>query len=256
MVRKSLRPFVVLALLAAAGWSATHIQPAPFPPIAQTVATPQMMPLPNGLPAPVERYYRQLYGEQVPVIKSAVISGRGTMRIPQLFDLTFPARFRFFHVAGQSYRHTIELTLFGLPVIKVNEYYVDGKERQELPWAVATDNPKLDQGGNLGMWAEIIQWLPSLLVTDPAIRWEAVDSATALLVVPFGQDEERFVVRFSESTSEIAYWEVMRYADGVGDKKLWVNGTWFDDGKPWFVVHETEVAYNVPVDTSLAAKGP
>lgn len=238
------------------GWLGTKIQPAPFAPIPQPGEPLQTVALPTGLPAPVERFYRQLYGEQAPLIRSAVITGQGTMRIKPLFNMTLPARFRFTHEAGRNYRHYIEVTLFGLPVLKVNEYYVDGKERQELPWAVATDNPKLDQGGNLGMWAESIQWLPSILITDPNVRWEAVDKDTALLVVPFGADEERFVVRFDQVGGGVKYWEVMRYADGEGDKTLWINGTWFDDGSPWFVVNDVDVVYNVDVDVSLTAKGP
>jgi hypothetical protein len=238
------------------GWAALHIQPAPFARIEPATTAPATSSLPEGLPAPVERYYRQHYGEQIPLIHSAAISGRGTMRIPQLFNLTLPVRFRFLHEAGQSYRHYIETTLFGLPVLKVNEYFVDGKARQELPWAIAMDNPKLDQAANLGMWAELLLWRPSVLVTDPNVRWEAIDSETAFLVVPFGQEEERFVVRFSEVTGEIVYWEVMRYANGEGNKTLWINGTWFDDGKPWFVIREVDVVNNVAVDTSLTAKGP
>jgi hypothetical protein len=246
----------VLAALVALGWVGIRLQPAPFSAVEAAPVAPATVPLPSGLPAPVERFYRQLYGERVPVVQSAVITGRGTMRIPPLFNLTFPVRFRFTHEAGRNYRHYIEVTLFGLPVLKVNEYFVDGKERQELPWATMSDNPKLDQGGNLGMWAEIIQWMPSVLITDPNVRWEAVDDETALLVVPFGETEERFVVRFHPTTHAITYWEVMRYAGVEGDKTLWVNGTWFDDGRPWFVVQEQDVVLNVKVDTSVATKGP
>jgi hypothetical protein len=251
-----LRIAVALVLLLALGWLAINIQPAPFAAVTPNPAPVRTVPMPEGLPAPVERYYRALYGEDVPVIESAVISGRGTMRIPQLFNLKFPARFRFIHNAGVDYRHYIELTLFGLPVLKVNEYFVDGKERQELPWGVATDNPKLDQGGNLGMWAESVAWIPALLVTDPRVSWEAIDDETAILIVPFGDTVDRFVIRFSETTGEIVYTESMRYADGQGDKQLWINGTWFEDGEPWFVITEERVVYNVTVDTSLAAKGP
>jgi hypothetical protein len=170
--------------------------------------------------------------------------------------MTLPVRFSFLHEAGRDYRHYIEVTFFGLPVLKVNEYYVNGKERQELPWAVATDNPKLDQGGNLGMWAEIIQWLPAVLVTDPNVRWEAVDDDTALLVVPFGAEEERFVVRFDPVSGKVLTWDVMRYANGESEKTLWVNGTWFEDGSPWFMIRKIDVVYNVDVDVLLGAKRP
>lgn len=257
--KKVNRLFVAAGVLAAIfglGWAALLVKPAPFPPVSEAAKPPATVPLPTGLPTPVEKFYRMQFGDQVPVINTAVISGRGTMRLPPLFNLTLPVRFRFTHEAGRNYRHYIEATLFGLPVLKVNEYYVDGVERQELPWVVATDNPKLDQGGNLGMWAELMKWLPSVLVTDPNVRWEAIDKESAILVVPFGNDEDRFVVRFGADGSEIAYWETMRYANGEGEKTLWVNGAWFDDGKPWFVVLEEDVVVNIPVDTSVTAKGP
>lgn len=114
----------------------------------------------------------------------------------------------------------------------------------------------MDQGGVLGLWAESIQWLPAILVTDPHVRWEAVDDVTAWLVVPFGGSHERFLVRFDPATDQIKYWEVMRYKGGRGDKVLWINGTWFDEGAPWAEFNAEEVAYNVTVDVSLTAKGP
>jgi len=242
-----------LAALAGLAWVGLRVKPAPFPAVGQYPVPEETLPMPAGLPAPVERFYRVTYGELVPVINTAVITGRGTMR---LFGLTFPTRFRFTHDARRGYRHYFELTFFGLPVMRANEYYVDGKERMELPTGVQENNPKLDQGGNLGMWAEILRWLPAALLTSPRVRWEPVDADTALLVVPFGAEEERFVVRFDPISGEVSCWEVMRYKNGTGEKTLWVNGAWFDEGSPWAVFDSEEVAYNVDVDTSMEAKGP
>jgi hypothetical protein len=244
----------ILAALAGLSWAGLHIQPAPFPAVPRPAAPPKTVPLPAGLPAPVERFYRQTYGENIPVIKSAVITGRGTIR-PVKGGPALPVRFRFTHEAGQNYRHYIEATVFGLPVLKVNEYYVNGQERMVMPWGVAENNPKLDQAGNLGMWAESIMWLPAILLTDPRVRWEPVDDDTALLVVPFGESQERFVIRFDPASGQVQYWEVMRYKNGSGDKVLWINGTWFDEGSPWAAFNAEEIVYNVGVDTSLAAKG-
>jgi hypothetical protein len=237
----------ILAALAGLGWTGLQIRPTAFPAVAQPSAPLETIALPAGLPAPVERFYRQTYGAQVPMIRSAVITGRGTLR---LNGITLPVRFRFTHDAGKSYRHYIEATVFGLPLLKVNEYYVNDHERMVLPWGVQEDNPKL------GMWAETLRWLPAILVSDPRVRWEPVDDETALLVVPFGEQQERFVVRFDPSSGQVRYWEVMRYKDSVGDKTLWANGAWFDDGRAWAVFGSEQVVYNVPVDTSFAASGP
>ncbi len=100
-----------------------------------------MIPLPDGLPAPVERFYLQVYGEEVPVITSAVFSGRATLRPVSSFP-AFPSRYRFTHTAGQDYRHYLEITMFGLPLIKGNEHFLEGKGRMDLGRSVSVKGPE------------------------------------------------------------------------------------------------------------------
>jgi len=230
-----------------------------------------MVDLPANLPEPAERFFMTIYGDQVPVIQSAVITGRAKMR---LFGFTFPARFRFTHIAGQSYRHYIETTIFGIPIMKVNEHYLDGKSRLELPFGVTEGEPKVDQGANLALWAEAV-WMPSVWITDPQARWEPVDEHTAVLIVPFGGTEERFTVSFDPQTGLLLSMESMRYKEAdSADKTLWVNEvvewnsldgkmipiltavTWFDEGIPWAVFTVEEVVYNVDVQEYIQQKGP
>ncbi len=261
----------ILATLIFLGWLGLRIKPASFSAFPQQPPSLATIPLPDGLPAPVERFYRQIYGENVPVIESALISGRGRLRVK---GITFPARFRFTHHAGKGYRHYIEATLFGLPLMKVNEHYLDGKSRLELPFGVLEDEPKVNQAANLGLWAESI-WLPAILVTDPRVRWEPMDEVTALLVVPFCGTEERFAVRFDLQSGMLRLMESMRYKDASSTgKTLWLNEalswdmvgehtalidsalTWFDERTPWAMFTVEEVIYNVDVQDYIRAKGP
>jgi len=268
---KRLRSILVVLLCLVAGllfvgWLGFQIRPARFPEFPRSEAELATIPLPGGLPAPVERFYRQVYGERVPVIHSAVVTGWASMRRG---GIRFPGRFRITHLAGQGYRHYIEATWFGLPFIKVNEHYLDG-QAEFGPAA----GPKLNQAANLGLWAESI-WLPTIWITDARVRWEVVDEQTAMLVVPFGDGVERYVVRFDPESGLPSLMESMRYKDvDSPGKTLWLNQSlawaplngsltgvagaamWFDEGTPWAVFHVEDIVFNADVTEYVRADGP
>ena len=260
----------VIIGLAAIGWAGLQVKPKPFPDYPQSGGKLETMPLRQGLPAPVERYYRMIYGDHVPVVTSAVITGRAKLR--PFANIAMPARFRFTHTAGQDYRHYIEATWFGLPIMRVNERYLDGAALMDLGFTT-DEGPKLNQAANIGLWAETI-WLPSLYVTDPRVRWEPVDDATAILIVPFEDQEDRFIARFSPETGQLVMLEAMRYrASDSPAKILWLaentswgvfNGytlsnvgeiTWFDQGTPWAVFTVEDIRYNVDVSEYVRQRG-
>lgn len=264
---------LVILMSALLVWLGLRIPPRPFEPVRAdgSSAPSRMVPAPDGLPAPVARYLRTLYPAGVPVIDAAIISGRARMRIA---GITFPARFRFIHDAGRGYRHYIEATLFGLPVMRVNEWFVNGRARLELPFGVIDGEPKVDQAATLGLWSESI-WLPAIYFTDERVRWHAIDDVTAVLAVPGGDHGERFVVRFDPDTGLPHLMESMRFKEPDDERKtLWLNEvvawgefggrrlpgtaalTWFDEGSPWAVFYVEEVVYDVSVADALQARGP
>ncbi len=70
-----------------------RVEPSPFSTYSAPSSPVETIPLPPGLPEPVERFYRQAFGDEIPVYTSAVISGRGTARF---MGITFPVRAAFY----------------------------------------------------------------------------------------------------------------------------------------------------------------
>jgi hypothetical protein len=238
-----------------------RITPRPLADPELTASEMRWVALPEGLPPPVERFYATLYGEEVPVIDSAVMSGRGTMRVN---GLTLPVRWRFTHDAGQAYRHHIEATFLGRRMLSVHETYRDGVARLELPFGVS-EGPQVDQGANLALWAESV-WLPSVWVTDPRVRWEPIDEHTALLILPAPDGEETAVARFDPDTGLLRLLESMRFkGEDAETRTLWLNDAerweeldgwmlpvettvmWLDDGSPWARLTTERIVYNADV---------
>jgi hypothetical protein len=261
-----------LAILILLGWLGLQIKPKPFAPYPEKTPELKTMPLPAGLPAPVERFYKTIYGDEIPVIETAVLKGRASI---SPFGVRLPARFVFVHNAGRDYRHYFEATWFGIPLLKVDEGYIDGESFFESPMGSYYDDPNTNQGANLAVWAEA-GFFPSIWLTDERVRWESVDDYTALLYVPFEDQEENFVVRFNPETGLIDTMEAMRFRDPGESKKkiLWItrnepepkiagtklsatgSATWLDQGKPWAVFTLEEVDYNVNVSEYIRQKGP
>ncbi|MFP4200223.1 MAG: DUF6544 family protein [Clostridia bacterium] len=244
-----------------------RVRPAPFSPGALETPDLPRTSLPDDLPAPVTRFYSEIYGDRIPEVESAVIMGRVDMRV---MGIPLRGRFRFTHLAGQDYRHYIETTVFGIPALEIDERYIEGRGMLDLPFGRIEGEPNIDQAANLGLWAESAVWLPALLVTDPRVKWEAVDRDTAILAVPFGDETERFVARFDPETGLLRMLESMRYREAEdSEPTLWINEvlewgevdgfpvavdsqlTWYKDARPWARFQLDSIRYDVSVQEDL-----
>ena len=260
---------VVLALLIAL-WLGLRVKPVPFPAYHAESLPPKQMTLPDDLPVPVARFFKAAIGEQIPVIHSAVITGSGRLTFK---GISFNSRWRFTHDAGRGYHHYIETTIFGYPLLKVNEWFLDGTSRLELPFGIVGAGAKTDTAAALGLWAESV-WLPSILITDPRLHWEAIDDTSARLIIPSGEGEDSLVFSFDPQTGLIRQLEAIRWRDEKDAAKLrWTDHVtgwrtfhgvqvpsptsinWEDMDSAWFTPVVEDIAYNVDVSEIIRGRG-
>jgi hypothetical protein len=242
-------------------WLGLQIPPPSFPPYPEPGRQLETVTPPADVPVPVARFFGATFPKGVPTVESAVMTGRGTLRFG---PVTFPMRFRFTHEAGRSYRHYFELTWFGLPVMRANEWFVDERARLELPFGIVAQGPKTDSAANLGLWAETAL-IPSVYATDRRLRWEPVDEQTARLIMPAPAGEDGFTVGFDPRTGRIARMEAMRYRDEADAAKLpWRTeslglrsgtATWGDQAAPWLQFTVEEIVVNADVSGYVRGKG-
>lgn len=69
-----------LGTAAGLGWLGLQVEPAPFPPYPERTMRLETVAPPAGVPAPVARYFRAAFGERVPIVESAVLTGRARLR--------------------------------------------------------------------------------------------------------------------------------------------------------------------------------
>jgi hypothetical protein len=262
-----------VSAIGAAGFAGLRVQPEPFAEYSQASRRAQgFLPLPGDLPQPVHRWLHTVYGDQLPVIESVVVTGRARVNP---FGLWLPARFRFIHDAGRSYRHYIEATVYGRPVMTVNERYVDGRSLVNIPFIGTDEGPKVEQAANIGMWAELAAAAPAVLATDDRVQWRAVDATTAILSVPLGPaGRDEIEAHFDPDTGMLSRMDAWRYRSSKEDAKVrWTarneagptipgsvlpavgSATWADQGRPWAVFTTEDVRYNVDVGEDLRREG-
>lgn len=253
MKRGTMKPIyiliIILIVLALLIWLGLKIKSAPFPPFGQQSSPLKTMPLPSDLPAPVERFYKVTYGDQVPVITTAVVSGHGSMAP---FGISFPLRFRFIYDVGKDYRAKIEATFFKQVVMGGDETYIDGHGIGKLTTGVS-EGDWFDEAMNERIWAELLTWVPAALLSDSRVTWKEVDADTAMLIVPFGKKQQVIIVRFDPQSRKVQYVEMMKYRDAA-HKILWVNAVWFDQGKPWVSLIVDDIVYNADVENAIRSK--
>ena len=252
------------AVLAGLGWAGLQVSPWNLPPPVDKLRDLGVVEPTADLPAPVRRYCQVALGDQIPRVESLVVCGRGRAN----FGLWLPLRYRLVHRPGYAFERYMEITWFGLPMLKAIDRYVDGTGMTG-PVGKAATGPAIDQGANMILWAEA-PLMPSLWLTDRRLRWEAVDDTTTRLIFPFGDEEDELTIHFDPESGLISHLIALRYRDEQNGKIPWrvdfrswqtVNSamlpariavTWEDQGEPWSYWDFEHIFWNVDISKTLA----
>lgn len=263
---------VAAALIGAAGagWLGFQVKPSPFP-LSQRSRDLGTVDLPPNLPEPVRRYYQTTIGNKVPRVESLVVWGRGKVRL----GIWMPLRWWVAHVPGHDFRRHMEVTWFGLRVLTVVDEYIHGHGMTHIGANIGgfkAASPYIDQAASLILWAEAVA-IPSLLITDPRIRWQAIDANTARLIVPFEDQEDALTFHFDPRSGLITRMEALRHKNGPTKVNWWVDIlswaeahdvllpsqfsiTWADDsGGPWSVWDWEVFEWNVDLSATIPESG-
>jgi hypothetical protein len=260
----------VIGVLTAIGWVGLQIPPRSY--AVETIGeTPHTLTIPEDLPPPVLRYASAVYGDNVPDVRSAEVLGRASI---MRGGLQMPARFRFYYDAvNPSHYHQIEVTWFTLPIMNVHERFLNGQAILDVPGERIEDDPFTDSASRQGYWAEVLAWVPAIVLHEPQIRWDVVDENTVRMIIPDAPDEEALLVSFDPESRLIQTISAMRYGSIVaGQREQWrcrglewslIDGVptmersdirWNDDA-PWVVWQVEQVALNVDVAARMQQFG-
>lgn len=271
-IRTALGALGSFLLLSGVGWLGLQVKSSPFAPLPEKTRDLGPVEVPSGLPDPVRGHYQAVLGERARRIETAVVWGRGELR---LGGVRCPTRFKaYYDVSSGAFRRDMEITWFGVPVFRGCDTYLQdrGVMRITGPRGLVQttyEGEKIDQGGNLAMWGELLGYAPQALLLDPRVRWEESDASSARLVVPFGQQEDSLRVDFDPGTGLMTQVSGMRHRGQEETKTPWrgessswgtvqgmlvphcLAGRWEDQKEPYVVLDLEGAEYNVDLSEKV-----
>ncbi len=176
-MRKSTWIAGIAGALGGVAWLGFKVPPVPFAPPDIPGQDRGTLTLPDGLPAPVQRYYRAL--TLFPRAASAYVSGRGRFLLAPL-SLWVPMRWRAYFEPGHQFRWETDLTWFGRTVLRGCDEIIAGNARFISGRQVMTGDAIYRTECTV-LWIYTLAFCPTALLELPGIEWEARDAVSARL---------------------------------------------------------------------------
>ena len=164
----------------------------------------------EGLPAPVQRYFRYSLPEGQPTIAYAKVTIESEFKSPAFSNFgVFNATE---HLLGTRPGLIFDAVMYPFPVVwmDLRDKYYNGHAAMQINMfsgynsMTETDIPELDMT-TLIRWAGEIVLIPTALLPSETIQWEAVDDNTAIAVITDGGRTGRIRFTFNEQGQIVSY---------------------------------------------------
>lgn len=231
----------VLIFLIFFAWLGFQIQPKSFSVSNKTIKTTVYQQFPEDLPDLVSKHFKTVFEDEVPIIETSIVWGKSKMNISGIW---VPVRFIVYYIPAEGFYRYMEVTWYGIPLIKGYDLYTEEKAEFCIAGTIETGD-KIAQGQNLAHWAES-QWSPSIFITDNRLKWDEVDKDSVNLMIPYQDNYDNLTIDFDSESGLIKTMEAMRYRGQSEEKVLWRI-----DCLEWEVFNELLI----PVRSSLTWEG-
>lgn len=173
----------------------------------------------EGLPAPVQRYFKHVLKEEQPYINTIRLKHTGQFK-------TGPDK-KWVNILGEEYFTTSPAGFLWkgkTATFTAKDYFIKGHgglkvNLLNLYTVVNKKGSNYDQGELLRWLGESV-WFPTNLLPNENLQWTAIDNNTAKLTFSYKGLEVYYIVTFDDK-NEIVQLKTMRYM-GDADLETWV----------------------------------
>ena len=215
----------------------------------------------EGLPAPVQRFFRTVLKDRQPIVASVKLSQQGQFNMNEMKDSwnEFTATQQVMtHGLGFDWNARIQMAP-GLTIF-VNDAYVleAGNLHASLlglfTLAEMHNTPELNQGELLRFLAEAA-WYPTALLPSQGVGWEAIDDNSARATLTNGSTTVSMVFQFNADGAIASFRTEARYRD-KSTAMAWGGRLWDNVVRDGMLIPlEGEVGWEHPAGLRLYFKG-
>lgn len=174
----------------------------------------------EGLPAPVQRYFKNVLSEHQPYINSARLKHNGQFKTG--VDKNWC------DIKGEQY-FTTEIPSFiwkgKIGIMSAKDMYLEGKGKLIVTLFYLFNIVKKEGGnfnqGELLRWLGESVWFPTNLLPNDRLKWHTIDDNSAKLTLTYNKLSLFYIVSFNED-NQIHKLETKRYYQG-NNLKTWIG---------------------------------